>query len=515
MSQQKKANIIFAVIIVLFVIICVGLTCYFIIRHNKSVDKLPVINTDEEGQYQPYIHFSQVSDKDTIDIYKEYPVNPIDINLVGKVSIDGLKNLEVEDRVNKILSELNALEDEEDYGCYVNFNVSNVLSITCDEEARNIDLTTGKEIKFEELFNQNTNMDALIRAEAYQYACSVGTCLSDNYYEDDYENTVEQDMISFLQDYKEGKSTFGINYTSFSFYTLRDDYGWYYHSSYAPYYDELTIYNRFLTDEDIYQEEITNYCLPQACGFIDSSSNSNLYYQTGEFLNDTNYLEFYVYNSSGSNLVYDDFSEYPFNMKEIGEKIKEQLVEALDLEQINHFKNISVNASIYNNELNGYQIEYGITIQTLDEQNFYKSVLSYELETEIEREEIYKADIIMDTSGNISFLEDNPCKLFPNFEEVLYQYIMDDLAKAELDDSYYSEFNNYYVGLCEFSEDLEECYRNRDFHELIKDANYALDSVNQRIHMYHMIPGIGMATSYVSVFLPFSLFNVQSEDLSY
>ena len=185
------------------------------------------------------------------------------------------------------------------------------------------------------------------------------------------------------------------------------------------------------------------------------------------------------------------------------------------MEQVNHFKNISVNASIYNNELNRYQIEYGITIQTLDEQNFYKSVLSYELETEIEREEIYKTDIIMDTSGNISFLEDNPCKLFPNFEEVLYQYIMDDLAKAELDDSYYSEFNNYYVGLCEFSEDFEECYRNRDFHELIKDANYAVDSVNQRIHMYHMIPGIGMATSYVSVFLPFSLFNEQSEDLSY
>ena len=64
MSQQKKANIIFAVITVLFVIICVRLTCYFIIRHNKSVDKLPVINTDEEEQYQPYIHFSEVLDKD-------------------------------------------------------------------------------------------------------------------------------------------------------------------------------------------------------------------------------------------------------------------------------------------------------------------------------------------------------------------------------------------------------------------------------------------------------------------
>ena len=515
MSQQKKANIIFAVIIVLFVIICVGLTIYFIVRYNKSVDKGPVINNSEEEQYQPYINFSKVSDKDTIDIYKEYPVNPIDINLVGKVSIDGLRNLEVEDKVNTILSELNALEDEEDYGCYINFNVSNVLSITCDEEARNIDLTTGKEIKFEELFNQNTNMDALIRSEAYQYACSVSTCLSGNYYEDDYENTVEQDMISFLQNYKEGKSTFGINYTSFSFYTLRDDYGWYYHSSYAPYYDELTIYDRFLTDEDIYQEEITNYCLPQTCSFIDGSSDHELYYQSGEFLNDTNYLEFYIFNSSNANLVYDDFSEYPFDMKEIGEKIKEQLVDALDLEQVDHFRNIYLNASIYNNELNGYQIEYGITIQTLDESNFYKSVLSYELETEIEREEIYKTDIIMDTSGNISFLEDDPRKLFSNFEEVLYQSIMDDLAKAELDDSYYSEFNNYNVGLCEFSEDLEECYRNRDFHELIKDANYAVDPVNKRIHMYHMIPGIGMPTSYVSVFLPFSLFDEQSEDLNY
>lgn len=515
MSQQKKANIIFAIIIIFIVIASTSLTCYFIIRHNKSVDKDPVTNTFEE-EYQPYIEFSKVSKKDTIDIYQEYPVNPIDINLIGTVSITGLKDKGVEEKVNTILSELEALENEDDYGCYVNFNVSNVLSITCDEEARNIDLTTGEEIKLEELFNQDTNMDALIRQEAYQYVCYIGDCMAGIYYEDDYENTAENEMIAFLQDYKNNRSTFGIGYTSFNFYR-NQEYGWFYASSYAPYYDELTIYDRFLTDEDIYEEEITTYCLPQTCEFVVNFSDNDDYYQTGEFLNDTNYLKFYIFNSSDYNLAYDDLAKYPFLMEEIGEKVKSKLIEALDLEHIDHYRNMNLNVTIYNNDLNGYQLEYDLTIQVLDEKNFYASVLDYGLETEIEQEGIYKTDAIMDISGNVTFLEDAPTKLFSNFEDVLYQYIIDDLAKAESNSSYVSEFNNYNVGVCESSEDWEECYRNRDFHDLIKDANYAIDPVNERIHMYHFRPGMGMAESYVSVFLPFSLFEEQSEDgdLSY
>ena len=512
MSGQKKADVLFILLLVLLVLSSVGTTCYFIFRHHKNVDNKSVTNTNPSEEETPYLEFAEVSRKDTIDIYREYPVNPIDINLVGTVRIHGLKDKIVEEKVNAVLRELPALESEDDYGCYVNFNVSNVLSITCDDEARNIDLTTGEEIKFEELFNQDTNMDALIRKEAYQYACFIGGCYAEDPYDEEYESEVENDMIAFLRDYKNEKSTFGIGYTDFNFYR-NQDYGWYYYSSYASYYDELTIYDRFLTDGDIYEEEVSLTCFPQTCHYITDPGDNKFSYQTGEFLSETNYLDFQIYNSSGYNLAYDDFTEYPFDMREMGNKIKDQLIDHFRLDRTDHYKNIYLSVNIYNNELNGYQLEYNLTIQELDEDNFYESVLNYELETEIDREETYKADIIMDQEGNISFLEDDPTELFPNFESVLYQYIMDDLAKALMDDHYYSEFENYNVGVCEEYTDYNECLNNRDFHELIKDANYAVDPVNERIHMYHMVPGIGAPQSYVHVFLPFSLFQDSNQDL--
>src|SRR5699024_10431384 len=101
-------------------------------------------------------------------------------------------------------------------------------------------------------------------------------------------------------------------------------------------------------------------------------------YQTGEFLSETNYLDFQIYNSSGYNLAYDDFTEYPFDMRETGNKIKDQLIDHFHLDQVNHYKNIYLSVNIYNNELNGYQLEYNLTIQELDEDNFYESVLNYE-----------------------------------------------------------------------------------------------------------------------------------------
>lgn len=512
MSQQKKANIIFGVILIFIVLLSVSLTIYLIIRHNQSVDKDEVTNT--EVPIEPYLEFSSVSKKDTIDIYQEYPVNPIDINLVGTVSITGLKDKEIEDKVNSILSELDALENEDDYGCYVNFNVSNVLSITCEEEVRNIDLTTGEEIKFEELFNQDTNMDALIRREAYQYACYTGNCIADIDYGDDYENQAENEMIAFLQDYKNGNITFGIGYTSFNIYR-NQEFEWFYFSSYGTYYEDLTIYDRFLTEEDIYEEDITTSCLPQTCELIVNYSDSEDYYQTGEFLNNTNYLEFYIYNSSDFNLAYDEFEKYPFLMDEIGEKVKRRLIEELDLEHIDHYKNMRLNVTIYNNELNGYQLEYNLTSEILDGDHFYASILGDELATKIDEESIYKTDLVMDTSGNLSFLENDPTQLFANFEEVLYQYIIDDLAKAEEEQNYVSDFSNYDVGSCEGSEDFNACYKNRDFHQLIKEANYAIDPINERIHMYQHKPGIGMAASYVSTFLPFSLFSNEEDSANY
>lgn len=506
MSQQKKVNLIFGIVLILIVVLGVSLTSYFIIRHNQSVDKKEVVHNNEEDEYIPFLVFDEVSHKETVDFYKEYPVNPIDINFVGTVKIDGLKDQTIEDKVNQILGELPALESEDSYGCLVNFNVSNVLSIQCDGKSRNVNLVTGEEIKLEELFNKDTEMDALIRNEAYQSVCSFLGCYIDEEFDTKFESQVENRVVDFLNDFKNNQSDLLIDYASFSI--LSESNPWYYYSSYAPYIDELTIYDRFLTNDDIYENEVTLTCMPQDCYdvILANESEDEDSFRFSGLLNNTNYFDFDIYNGSDYNPTNQSFQKYPFDMKIIGEKVKKQLIDKLNLEDIDHYKNITLNAHIYNNELNGYQLDYSLIIQTLEEEEFYKAILGYELVNEIEHEEFYKMDIIMDQNGNISFLDDDPT-VFEGFEDKLYLYIMDDLAREDFEENYYSSFSNYNYGKCELSSvNVNECLENRDFHELIKEANYAIDPVNQRIHMYHLIPGIGMAQSYVNVYLPFSMF---------
>ena len=48
MSQQKKINLIFGIVLILIVVLGVSLTSYFIIRHKESVDKKSVIHKEEE-----------------------------------------------------------------------------------------------------------------------------------------------------------------------------------------------------------------------------------------------------------------------------------------------------------------------------------------------------------------------------------------------------------------------------------------------------------------------------------
>ena len=508
MSQQKKINLIFGIVLILIVVLGVSLTSYFIIRHKESVDKKSVIHKEEE-KYDPFLEFDEVTHKETVDFYKEYPVNPIDINLAGTVRIDGLKDQTIENKVNQVLSELST-ESEDNYVCFVNFNVSNVLSIQCGEESRNVNLVTGEEIKLEELFNQETDMDLLIRNEAYQSVCSFSGCYIDDELDMEFESQVENRIVDFLQDFKNDRSFLSISYTNFSI--LRASDPWYFYSSYAPYIDELTIYDRFLTDDDIYENEISLTCMPQDCYNITLASESDDAYYFSGFLNDTNYLDFEIFNNSDYNSTMQKFQKYSFDMEVIGEKVKKQIIEKLNLEEIDHYKNITLNINIYNNELNGYQLDYSLVVQTLEEKEFYKAILGYELVEEIDREEVYKRDIIMDQNGNISFLDSDPT-IFEGFEDKLYLYIMDDLARENIEENYYSNFSNYNYGKCELSSvNANECLENRDFHELIREANYAIDPVNQRIHMYHLIPGIGMAQSYVNVYLPFSMFVDPSEE---
>ena len=154
MSQSKRNNIIFYSVLVLIVILSISGTVFAIYKHKENVDKKGVTNTPKED-VKPFLTFKEVSESDTIDIFKKYPINPIEINFTkGKVKISGLKDKEIENKVNEKLSVLTVKESEFGNNCHINTNVSNVLSISCAIETINVNLKTGEEITIEELYSK-------------------------------------------------------------------------------------------------------------------------------------------------------------------------------------------------------------------------------------------------------------------------------------------------------------------------------------------------------------------------
>ena len=443
MSQSKRNNIIFYSVLVLIVILSISGTVFAIYKHKENVDKKGVTNTPKED-VKPFLTFKEVSESDTIDIFKKYPINPIEINFTKGIS--------------------------------------------CAIETINVNLKTGEEITIEELFNKDSDIYSFIVKSSYNSTCMWGICSPEDN-DSEYDNNIENTIAENLQKIKNNDYILSVNTKNvvLTYESKEDEFSGIY-LEYYDFFNDITIYDRYL-DNSIYEKNITDYCQP------------NNYADAGHFINDKTYVNFRINNQNNIDPDYNYISKEitELNLKDYINLLEKEILkkEKLDTEG-NNYAYIYINADIYYHTANDYQVYYQINKKEYKKEDFIKYHLGFNEAKEINTKTINAVNMLIDKNKKISYLSDNPTKNIPNFETKLYEYIMQELKK---DDNDFSSYDT-----CYFSED-EKCEEKRDYHNLIKEASFAIDKVNNKLHMYEEKPGMYEPVSFVSTRISLDVFN--------
>lgn len=292
--RVSKKNKIIKIILLILLVVIIGGELFFLVftgKDDKKVDNLgtnvvtdEIISDEEKVDNTKYL----------TDITTSFNKNPLKLNRViveenanysdsYYYTISGLKDTVLEDKINSVIKEKynNLIRRHEDYKYVissVSANFENVLSVTfslcyqydkytetCLYDTYNVDLSTGKEIKLEDVFldtsfisTELTN-DAIVSGYlSIGIVCYGGACNNPN---PDY-STVEDEAFKIASKYRNGDYKFSISSSSVEFY-FEDVYRL---SPDQPEYGEkvegYACHNLFESDEPDYEPEIY-------CDFID------------------------------------------------------------------------------------------------------------------------------------------------------------------------------------------------------------------------------------------------------
>lgn len=289
-KKKMKTSTKIIIFLVIFALLCIGITVVAILLTNQnkpftSPSKPTEITTDGLGvkslteQYDENdLKIIDVNDKKgKRNVKYDWDTNTGKIN-IDYIKIDGLKNEEIENKINKEImvlvyslyndSELN--DKEIDYiqihaSCEANFG--NTLSVYVgkttfyvDEEtelntesyALNYDLTTGNKIKFTDLFTNSSLKNVLIQS-VYDNVVSNHTFFSeDNEWVIDMSkadlSTVEEETYVMLNKLISNIDNIEFYYTPSYIYidTYELSIGM------SNIYSNIAIYNKFKTTESIF-----------------------------------------------------------------------------------------------------------------------------------------------------------------------------------------------------------------------------------------------------------------------
>lgn len=226
--------------------------------------------------------------------------------------INGLKNKEIENKINK---ELEEIEDEirkklvsasgEQENAYlssnVNANYSNILSVTFYgsksdsnyvpqiniEKFLNYDLTTGNKIKLEDLFLPGTDIDLYAQNDIYKQKLYDSFSKKNIFFNPDYwqsgelqyvlDEVDEIDFIKQYNKYKNSKKDFYITTTGIGIYYSKDgNYGDVY-IKYMDCLDNLVVYTKFLTKESIFERDDIGLKDLYVCSSVVDQNDQSVY----------------------------------------------------------------------------------------------------------------------------------------------------------------------------------------------------------------------------------------------
>lgn len=489
MSQlsKKKSNIIFTIFIILLILSSICITYFLIIKHNSNKS----FNTKNIFKFQ------SVSRKDTIDVFRKYPINPIVItNNETEFSISGLKNKEIENNINERLKEM---KNNTKY-CYVSFNVSNVFSAYCENNSISIDLNTGNDIILEEVFQKNSDINSILMTSFYQNICNFNAyCFIPDdearNWLNDYDNNIENKLVEAFKKIYKNNYSFAIGYEGLHLFL--DDFNWtniYYYNS--P--NEITIYDRFLNNNNIYENKVSDYCEVQSCNSLTDLYNRNnedvflKYY----YLNDKTYINFNIFNYTNYDIINRNniFNKVKYDINAIGEKVLNSIIDKY-INKKDNYNVININTTIYGIS----NIPYNIVLINIEnkefkKEGFIKYNLKYNEEKTISNSESHYSNMII-KNNEISYLDNNPRDIFNDFDETLYKHIKENL-KGETD------YDSLYFSLCCGSQ-FSEGYEKTDFKKIIKEASYTVDENNKLLFMNY---------SYDTISIPWDIFELKSTD---
>lgn len=291
LPKAMKSKNKFIVKYIIFIIILILITAIAIFFTIKYIDKgevaILVDSYVESEQEKEEVKKTAEDSKYAITSYTEtYDTNSMQIkyfyDIDGKITkenqsseyetyidfiqIDGLKNTDVQDKINaKLKNAPYKLEKEKNVWTNVTANFSNVLSveILSDKENQiktlNFDLTTGEDLEFEKLFVSSAPIKSMIAGGMYEdFAWHI---LYENYeeYEGFYNmnnadtSEIEEQILLAAKKYDSLKDEIIFSFSPTTVYIHNEEIKT--SIEMLDYINEIAIYKRYLTDESIYKDD--------------------------------------------------------------------------------------------------------------------------------------------------------------------------------------------------------------------------------------------------------------------
>ena len=376
MFKTTKAKVIFVVV---FCIICIVVTLGLILYKNIEIEQEnsnDIETTQVDTKINDGINLKGTYNQNDLKIEeKRATKEKIEINYV---QIYGLKNKIIQENINREIEKVALnfyrekienldqvvnvfvyINDTANFANTLSFEVTYVAKINDDEDGFyqgfkgiNYDLTTGDKITIDKLFTTDAPIENILRNSAYySFAQSnVEENLSGEFVVKDY-GDIEGEISTFINQYKKEQ----INEFHFS---PKEIYIYYEENKIITidmekYADYIDIYNRYLTDESIFETNDVGL--------------KNLYTLSERYLADYRYINY----EKGSNYFVDinidntDGEENLFSKKLLQDKIKQ--IEA----EIEKMKSIAGRDTS-----NFYILNYYISINTIKE-NSTQQILTY------------------------------------------------------------------------------------------------------------------------------------------
>ena len=303
---------------------CFAATGVLIYKHNEEI--LAKDNNQENKS-----NGNKEEQEKTLDLNGTYNENDIIISENAEIfnsveiqipQISGLKNKAIETKVNnsireKIYSSLKEYSDIEYMSFYTNANFSNVLSIICTcglkddwkEIYLNYELINGEELKLDDLLSKNTDIYTVVR-KAFYRAAAGSAVRNEDIEEPKYDPTTntwyiyryewntstessEKKKVEFVIDEDEVAQNIA-NFINSSrkdfFFSSQGVYlkTYNYFVNFTDIADNIVIYDKYLTDESLYERDDIGLKNLFTCAFSCS-----------------NVVKYQDYKMLGDNLFYD------------------------------------------------------------------------------------------------------------------------------------------------------------------------------------------------------------------